>query len=64
MSLFQKGLVILRRLMARPLDPPSPPLAGVREPRRPRPTGHASSVAVLEPDEPQSIDAITRGRQP
>jgi hypothetical protein len=36
--------------------------AGVRHPLKPRPGGRASAVAVLEPDETQSVDAVSRRR--
>lgn len=40
----------LRRLFQRPLDPPDDPYAYVRAPRKPKPSGRASSVALAEPD--------------
>jgi hypothetical protein len=60
----------LRQLAARlmrglpPLfGPPPDPYARVREPRKRGPGGRHSSVAVMEPEPDQSIDADGRARR-
>jgi hypothetical protein len=52
------ALAYLRRKFAGPPDLPDPPPAGVREPRRRGPSGRASSVAVLEPEDLPRVEAV------
>ena len=62
MNIIRKALAFLRGLFVKHPDLPDPPLVGVREPRTRRPGGNAAAVAVLEPDEPESVSAIARGK--
>jgi hypothetical protein len=59
MALFERALAWLRRFFADPQGPPDLPMVGVREPNRPKPGGRAASVAVLEPEDVQSVNAIS-----
>jgi hypothetical protein len=62
---------VLKKIIARllgfgrqrpPSSPPHDPYAGVPEPRRHRPSGGQTAVAMMEPDPPGSVDADARGR--
>ena len=53
---------LVRALFARPRpsDPPLDPYAAVREPRRGRPTGGSSAIALAEPRPDDRVHAVHR----
>jgi hypothetical protein len=62
--MFQFLKRLANRLMNRGgfAEPPADPFARVRQPRRGRPGGRDSAIAVEEPEDPKQVQAVGRHR--